>query len=104
MSPTSRATWLNPINLARDAMPPLSPAPRPVATERAPLQLWYDRVGHGFQAVDVVGLQPLQHHPLHAGLVQAAELLGDLRRGADDDAAISELAGRPTRELALDVG
>src|SRR3712207_5510459 len=106
MSPTSRATWLNPTNLARGAMPLLSAAPSPVATGRkasalTPLQ---GRVGHGLQAVGVVGLEPLQHHPLHAGLVQASELLDDLRRGPDEDTPVPEIVGRFPGELALHVG
>src|ERR687894_3244484 len=102
MSPTSRATWLNPTNLARGVMLPLSPAPCSVATAGrgcAPLELWQDGLRHSLKAVDVVSLQPLQHDPLDAGPVQAAQLLDDLWRGADDVSPGAELVCRLASEL-----
>src|SRR5215213_10313098 len=84
MSPTSRATWLNPINLAREAMPPFYP---PTESRR-----------HNASGRRATGLLKQ--------LVEAGVQLGESLGGHKDGVPLVGVAGnqweRPARTVAND--
>src|ERR687890_2308028 len=105
MSPTSRATWLNPMSFARSAITSLSTRQYRLATLQTSCasELRQDGVRHGLQGVYVVHLQPLEHHPLHAGLRETSEPLDDLARCPREGGG-PEVIPRIPIELAVNIG
>src|SRR5829696_7603198 len=93
------------MSFARSAITTLSTREDHPATPQTSCasELRQDRVCHGLQGVYVVHLQPLQHHPLHAGLREMSEPLDDLARRPDED-GVREVIPQSPIELAVYVG
>jgi hypothetical protein len=66
----------------------------------SPTSMAEDRVRHGFQGIYVIHLQPLQHHPLHAGLREASETVDDLVWGPRENGG-REMVPRISVELVV---